>query len=69
MIEDEYPLGFKLALHRKDVAIALELARSTGAVLPVASLTASFEDGLIARGHGEDDNSALARTIRELSGL
>ncbi|MGA3214889.1 MAG: NAD(P)-dependent oxidoreductase [Acidimicrobiales bacterium] len=69
MIDDRYPLGFKIALHRKDMAIALELARSAGAVLPVASIAATFEDGLIAEGHGEDDNSALARTIRRLSGL
>ena len=27
MIEDNYPLGFKISLHRKDMAIALELAR------------------------------------------
>jgi len=69
MIEDTYPLGFKLSLHRKDMAIALELARGAGAVLPVASLAATLEDGLIAKGHGDDDNSALARAIRELSGL
>jgi len=69
MIEDVYPLGFKIALHRKDVAIALDLARSTGAVLPVTALAATFEDGLIAAGHGEDDNSALARVVRGLSGL
>ena len=69
MIADVYPLGFKIALHRKDLAIALELSRSLGAVLPVAALAASFEDGLIAQGHGEDDNSALARTVRQLSGL
>ena len=69
MIADDYPLGFKISLHRKDVAIALELARSAGAVLPVAALAATFEDGLIAEGHGDDDNSALARSIRRLSGL
>lgn len=69
MIEDVYPLGFKIALHRKDVAISLDLARSTGAVLPVTALAATFEDGLIAAGHGEDDNSALARVVRGLSGL
>jgi len=69
MIEDSYPPGFKIALHRKDMAIALELARSVGAVLPVAALAASFEDGLIAQGHGDDDNSALARPVRRLSGL
>ncbi len=69
MIDDEYPLGFKLDLHRKDLGIALELSRSVGATLPVAALAASLEDGLIAQGHGDDDNSALARAIRQLSGL
>jgi 3-hydroxyisobutyrate dehydrogenase len=69
MIGDSYPLGFKMALHRKDVAIALELSRSVGAVLPAAALTATLEDGLIAGGHGDDDISALARAVRTLSGL
>ena len=69
MIEDDYPLGFKLSLHRKDLAIALELARELGVVLPVTSLAATLEDGLIAEGHGDDDNSALARSVRRLSGI
>lgn len=69
MIEDDYPLGFKIALHRKDLAIGLDLAQSVGAVLPVTAMAASFEDELIAEGHGEDDNSALARPVRKLSGL
>jgi 3-hydroxyisobutyrate dehydrogenase len=69
MIDDSYPIGFKIALHRKDLAIGLELAKSVGAVLPVSSLAATFEDGLITQGHGDDDNSALARVIRQLSGL
>jgi 3-hydroxyisobutyrate dehydrogenase len=69
MIDDDYPLGFKLELHRKDLAIALDLAREAGATLPVAALAASLEDGLIAQGYGEDDNSALARAVRQLSGL
>jgi 3-hydroxyisobutyrate dehydrogenase len=69
MIEDDYPLGFKIALHRKDLAIGLDLAQSVGAVLPVTTMAATFEDELIAQGHGDDDNSALARPIRKLSGL
>ncbi|HWD96248.1 MAG TPA: NAD(P)-dependent oxidoreductase [Acidimicrobiales bacterium] len=69
MIDDEYPLGFKISLHRKDLGIGLELAHDVGASLPVASLAATFEDGLIAQGYGDDDNSALARPIRKLSGL
>jgi 3-hydroxyisobutyrate dehydrogenase len=69
MIDDDYPLGFKISLHRKDLEIALSLARETGAYLPVAAMAAEFEDELIAEGHGDDDNSALARSIRRRSGL
>ena len=69
MISNEYPIGFRLALHRKDLAIALELAEEVGAALPVAGLAAQIENGLIAEGHGDDDNSALARAIRAWSGL
>ena len=69
MIDNEYPLGFKVALHRKDLGIALDLAHQLGASLPVSALAAQLESGLIARGHGDDDMSALARAIRGLSAL
>lgn len=69
MIENDYPLGFKASLHRKDLGIALELAQSVGADLAVTTLAASFEDELIAHGHGDDDMSALARIVRRRSGL
>jgi 3-hydroxyisobutyrate dehydrogenase len=69
MLDNDYPLGFKVALHRKDLAIALELAAQLGAALPVSALAAQLESGLVAQGHGDDDMSALARTIRGLSGL
>jgi 3-hydroxyisobutyrate dehydrogenase len=69
MIENEYPLGFKVALHRKDLGIALQLARETGAFLPAAALVETLEAALIGRGHGDEDVSAVARAIREQSGL
>jgi 3-hydroxyisobutyrate dehydrogenase len=69
MIDNEYPLGFKVALHRKDLGIALDLAAQLGAALPVSALAAQLESGLIAQGHADDDMSALARSIRGLSGL
>jgi hypothetical protein len=34
MIDDEYPLGFRLALHRKDLGIALEMAGETASCCP-----------------------------------
>ncbi len=69
MIANEYPLGFRTSLHLKDLGIALAMARELGVVLPVAALTAQFENGLVARGFGDEDMSNLARVIRELSGL
>jgi 3-hydroxyisobutyrate dehydrogenase len=69
MIDDEYPLGFRIALHLKDLTIALGMAREVGAALPVTALASQIEAGLVAKGHGDDDNSALARAIREWSGL
>ena len=69
MIDNDYPLGFKVALHRKDLGIALDLAAQLGAVLPVSALAAQLENGLMTNGHGDDDMSALARSIRGMSGL
>ena len=69
MLDNDYPLGFKVSLHRKDLGIALELANQLGAVLPVSALAAQLESGLVAAGHGDDDMSALARAIRGLSAL
>ena len=64
MLANDYPLGFKVALHRKDLGIALDLAGQLGAALPVSALAAQLETGLVAGGHGDDDMSALARAIR-----
>lgn len=69
MIADDYPLGFRVDLHRKDLGIALDLAKETGTTLPIAALCAAFETGLVAQGHADEDMSNLARIIRELSAL
>ena len=69
MLANDYPLGFKVALHRKDLGIALAMARELGASLPVSALCEALEAGLIGQGHADDDMSAVARSIRALSGL
>ncbi|MEB3156258.1 MAG: NAD(P)-dependent oxidoreductase [Cyanobacteriota bacterium] len=61
MIAGRFPLGFRLALHRKDLAIALAAAAETGLELPVCRTVAAMEDDLLAAGHGDEDVSALAR--------
>jgi 3-hydroxyisobutyrate dehydrogenase len=69
MIKNEYPLGFRVRLHRKDVAIAMEAARELGVFLPTTALVEQIENGLISQGYGDEDMSAMARTIRKHSGL
>ena len=69
MLNDDYPLGFRLRLHRKDLGIALETAREFQVPVPIASLVATIEDGLIAQGYGDEDMSNLARFIRQGAGI
>ena len=69
MIRNEYPLGFRVRLHRKDLAIAMDAARELGAFLPATALVEQIENGLIAAGFGDEDVSAVARVIRKSSDL
>lgn len=69
MLKDHYPLGFRLRLHRKDLGIALATARDVKVPIPIASLVATIEDGLIAQGYGDEDMSNLARFVRRGAGI
>ena len=69
VINNTYPLGFRVKLHYKDLRIALDTARELGVNLPCTALVEQMETGLIARGYGDEDVSALARSIREASGI
>ena len=66
---NDYPLGFRTRLHRKDLGIALDTAREFQVPVPIASLVATIEDALIAQGHGDEDMSNLARFVREGAGV
>jgi 3-hydroxyisobutyrate dehydrogenase len=69
MINNEYPLGFRVRFHRKDLNIALEAARELGVPLPIAAFVEQIETGLIARGYGDEDISNIARSVRESAGI
>ena len=64
MIENTYPLGFRLALHHKDLAIALEAAAAQQLELPITPQVAAMESSPADAGHGDEDVSALARWFR-----
>ena len=61
MIANEYSVGFRIALHLKDLGIALALARETGAALPVAALAAQLEAGREACGNGRSGRQTQER--------
>jgi 3-hydroxyisobutyrate dehydrogenase-like beta-hydroxyacid dehydrogenase len=61
MLRGAFPLGFKLSLHHKDLAIALEAAAAAGVELPITERVAAIERELMAAGFGDEDVSALAR--------
>lgn len=69
VIKNEYPLGFRVKLHRKDLGIALNAARELGVTLPCTAIVEQIENGLIAQGYGDEDVSAIARVIRDQSGV
>jgi 2-hydroxy-3-oxopropionate reductase len=68
MLEDRFDPGFRIALHRKDVGIALDTARDQGVALPATALVAELFNALIAQGSGDRDHSALVTLYRQLSG-
>ena len=67
MLAGRYPLGFKLALHHKDLGIALDAAKSVQLELPISNLVQQLEEGLMQQGHGDEDVSALHRQFRAKS--
>ena len=69
MIDNTYPLGFRVRLHQKDLRIALEAASELDVAMPVAGMVSQFENSLLAHGYGDEDVSALARIVREAAGL
>ena len=69
MVNNTYPLGFRVRLHHKDLRIALEAARELAVTLPASALVDQIENGLIGQGYGDEDMSAMARSLRRLAGL
>lgn len=66
MVRGEFPLGFKVTLHQKDLGIVQAMAAAHGVRLPVVEMTRIHYDRLIEQGFGEEDISALFRLKRDL---
>jgi 2-hydroxy-3-oxopropionate reductase len=67
MIEHNFQPGFRINLHRKDLAIALGTGREVGAPLPVTALVSQFFDAVSVAGGGDLDHSALLTLFEKLA--
>ncbi|MDR0708934.1 MAG: 2-hydroxy-3-oxopropionate reductase [Spirochaetaceae bacterium] len=68
MINGDFKPGFRVDLHIKDLANALDTGHGVGAPLPLTSLVREMMETLHADGFGQDDHSALARYYAKVSG-
>jgi 3-hydroxyisobutyrate dehydrogenase len=68
MLKDDYPLGFKLALHLKDLEIANATAQDLGVDLSLAKLVRDIEASL-AKSRGDEDLSVIAADVRRRAGI
>jgi 3-hydroxyisobutyrate dehydrogenase len=61
MIREDYPPGFRVRLHRKDLEICRSMAARHGVQLPVVEMTLLHYQRLIEQGFGDDDISTIFR--------
>jgi len=67
VMDRNFKPGFRIDLHIKDLANALDTSHSVGAQLPLTSLVMEMMQALKADGHGQSDHSAIARYYETLA--
>jgi len=61
IVRDEFPAGFRVRLHEKDLKICRAMAARHGVQLPLIEMTLVHYRRLIEQGYGDEDISALFR--------
>jgi 3-hydroxyisobutyrate dehydrogenase len=61
ILRDEFPAGFRVRLHEKDLKICRAMAARHGVQLPLIEMTLVHYRRLIEQGHGDEDISTLFR--------
>jgi 3-hydroxyisobutyrate dehydrogenase len=61
IVRNEYPAGFRVRLHEKDLKICRAMAARHGVQLPLIEMTLVHYRRLIEQGYGDEDISALFR--------
>lgn len=66
MAHENFPAGFRVRLHAKDLRICRDMAAQRGATLPVVESTLEQYAQLIAQGFGDEDISSIYRLKSKL---
>jgi len=67
MINRSFDPGFRIALHQKDLSLALSSARSLGLALPNTASAQQLFSACVARGGGGWDHSAMVKALEALA--
>lgn len=67
MIDRTFDPGFRIRLHRKDIGLATEAAKSLGVKLPNTAALQDLMNTAIEKGDGDKDHSALVLTLEEMA--
>ena len=69
MIKRTFNPGFRIALHQKDLNLALQGAKALGVSLPQTAGAAQLMQACAANGMGQLDHSALVRALELMAGF
>lgn len=69
MVKRNVEPGFRIALHQKDLNLALGAARSLGLALPGTATAQQLFSACVAQGGAAWDHSGLVRALERLSGV
>lgn len=67
MIKRTFNPGFRIALHQKDLNLALQGARALGVALPQTAGVAQLMQSCAALGHAQADHSALVKAFEAMA--
>jgi 2-hydroxy-3-oxopropionate reductase len=67
MVKRTFAPGFRIALHQKDLNLALQGAQSLGIALPTTAITQQLMNACAASGLAQQDHSALCQAIERMA--
>ena len=67
MIKRTFTPGFRIALHQKDLNLALQGAKALNVALPQTANAAQLMQSCVALGHGQADHSALVKAFESMA--